>query len=403
MTNDVLMIKSVFLFFSVWGLTVLLLWFRPRIELFWKLFEDQHPDELRNIQKARNIILQFRTIAKTLSEEEKILLFSRVLKQIEQKEKYKTSLRVFSVVLKYAAVAIIFFSIGALLFYRENVINPFFYSLNLNNSMPDNQVQLIRSNGESVVLDQQRAVLKYQKNGELVVNNDTLKSIQADSKSGQVLNQLILPYGRTSEIILPDGTKVFLNAGSRLAYPDVFAGNSREIYLNGEAYFEVKHDSKRPFVVQVNDLRIKDLGTRFNVSAYSSDSRIETVLTEGKVSIKQNNSGLFNLATELVPGQLASFNKQNGQISIKKVNVDDYVLWTQGLMKFETVDLSIIVKKLERYYNIRFEYKDLMIGTIRISGKLELKEDKKEVLERIARTASVKIIEKGDGSYEILK
>jgi ferric-dicitrate binding protein FerR (iron transport regulator) len=224
-----------------------------------------------------------------------------------------------------------------------------------------------------------------------------------DLKSGQALNQLIIPYGRTSEVILPDGTKVILNAGSRLAYPDVFAGTSREIYLNGEAYFEVKHDSKRPFVVQVNDLRIKDLGTRFNVSAYSSDARIETVLTEGKVSIKQNNSGLFNLATELVPGQLASFNKQSGQISIKKVDVDDYVMWTQGLMRFETVDLSQIIKKLERYYNIRFEYNDPMLGTVRISGKLELKEDKKEVLERIARTASVKIIENGDGSYEILK
>lgn len=375
----------------------------PEIDIFWKQFEIQHPDEIRNIRLARNIILRFRTIAKSLSEEEKILLFSKVLKEIEQKEKSKTSLRVFSVALKYAAVAIIFFSIGALLFYRENVINSAFYSLNLDNKMPDNQAQLIRSNGESVVLDQQRAVLKYQKNGELVVNNDTLKPIQLDSKRAQALNQLIIPFGRTSEVILPDGTTVILNAGSRLAYPELFAENSREVYLNGEAYFEVKHDSKRPFVVQVNDLRIKDLGTRFNVSAYSSDSRIETVLTEGKVSIKQNNSGLFNLATELVPGQLASFNKQSGQISVKKVNVDDYVLWTKGLMRFETVDLSRIIKKIERYYNIHFEYKDAMIGTIRISGKLELKEGRKEVLERIARTASVKIVEKGEDYYEILK
>lgn len=375
----------------------------PEIDLIWKQYEIQHPEESRNIKQARNIILRFRTLAKSLSEEEKILLFSRVLKEIEQKEKSKKSLRVLSAVLKYAAVAIIFFAIGALLFYRENEVNTVFYSLNSDNRTSDDQAKLIRSNGESVVLDQQRAVLKYQKDGELVVNNDTLKPIQSDSKNGRVLNQLIIPYGKTSEVILPDGTKVILNAGSRLAYPDLFAGNSREVYLNGEAYFEVKHDSQHPFVVLVNDLRIKDLGTRFNVSAYSSDSRIETVLTEGKLSIKRNNSGLFNFPTEIVPGQLASFNKQSGQISVKKVDVDDYVLWTQGLMRFETVELSRIIKKIERYYNIRFEYTDAMIGTIRISGKLELKEDRKEVLERIARTASVKIIEKGDNFYEILK
>lgn len=375
----------------------------PEIDLFWNQFEKQHPDEARNIKQARNIILQFRTISKSLSEEEKIILFSKVLKEIEQKEKFKRSLQVFSLVFKYAAVAIIFFSIGALLFYRENVIDPAFYSLNIDNRTPDNRTQLIRSNGESVVLDGQRAVLRYHKSGELVVNNDTLKPVQLNSKDGQVLNQLIIPYGRTSEIILPDGTKVTLNAGSRLAYPDLFAGNTREVYLNGEAYFEVEHDSKHPFVVLINDLRIKDLGTRFNVSAYSSDTRIETVLTEGKVSIKQNNSGIFKMATELVPGQLASFNKQSGEISVKKVDIGDYVLWTQGLMKFETVDLSRIIKKIERYYNIRFEYKDAMIGSISISGKLELNEDRKEVLERIARTASVKIVEKGENYYEILK
>lgn len=375
----------------------------PEINLIWNQFVTEHPDEIKNIQQSRNIILQFRTIAKTLSEEEKILLFSRVLKEIEKKQKLKTTHQVFFEVLKYAAIAIIFFSIGALLFYRDNPVIPAFYSSNFNEQAPEDQAQLIRSNGEMVSLDKQTIVLKYQKTGELVINNDTLKSVNSNSKKEQTLNQLIIPYGKTSEILLPDGTKVFLNAGSRLVYPDLFTGDTRDVFLIGEAYFEVKHDSKHPFIVQVSDLRIKDLGTKFNVSAYPSDSRIETVLTEGKLNIKPNNSGFFAQTTELIPGQLASFNKQNLQISVKSVNVDDYTLWTQGMMKFETVDLSRILKKLERYFNIRFEYKDPMLGSLRISGKLELKEDRKEVLERISRTASVRIIEKGDNYYEILK
>jgi hypothetical protein len=373
------------------------------LDLYWGQFIAAHIEEVKNIEQARKIILQFRTVAKSLTEEEKILLFARVLKQIEEKQKSGNHRRIFIGLAKYAAVAFLFFSIGVLLFYRPLNVNPTFESFNSEERIPDNQAQLIRSNGENVTLAEKRSVITYQKSGELVINNDTIKPGNPDTKKNQALNQLIIPYGKTSEILLPDGTKVFLNAGSRLAYPDLFTGSAREVLLTGEAYFEVKHDLKHPFIVQVNGLRIKDLGTAFNVSAYPVDGQIETVLTEGKLSIKPDNSGLFSQATELVPGQMASFDRQTNQIKVKSVDVDDYIFWTQGMLKFESVDLSRIVKKLERFYNIRFQFNDPILGSLKISGKLELKEDKNEVVERIARTASVKITEKGEGYYEILK
>ncbi len=373
------------------------------LDLYWGQFIAAHIEEVKNIEQARKIILQFRTVAKSLTEEEKILLFARVLKQIEEKQKSGNHRRIFIGLAKYAAVAFLFFSIGVLLFYRPLNVNPTFESFNSEERIPDNQAQLIRSNGENVTLAEKRSVITYQKSGELVINNDTIKPGNPDTKKNQALNQLIIPYGKTSEILLPDGTKVFLNAGSRLAYPDLFTGSAREVLLTGEAYFEVKHDLKHPFIVQVNGLRIKDLGTAFNVSAYPVDGQIETVLTEGKLSIKPDNSGLFSQATELVPGQMASFDRQTNQIKVKSVDVDDYISWTQGMLKFESVDLSRIVKKLERFYNIRFQFNDPILGSLKISGKLELKEDKNEVVERIARTASVKITEKGEDYYEILK
>ncbi len=374
-----------------------------RLNSIWVKYQTEHLEEVKNIQMARKVILQFRTIAKSLSEEEKIILFSRVLKQIEEKQKSGKTKRILLGFAKYAAVAILFFSIGALLFYRPTTTNQAFYAFNSEEWIPADQTQLIRSNGENIIIGDQRSIISYKKTGELVINKDTLKSIKLDPKSSQALNQLIIPYGKTSEIILPDGTKVFLNAGSRLAYPDLFTGDTREVLLMGEAYFEVKHDDKHPFVVLANDLRIKDLGTSFNVSAYSADGRIETVLIEGKVSIRQNNSGLFARETELIPGQLASYNRETREITVNTVNVEDYILWTQGMMKFETVDLNRIVRKLERFYNIRFKFNDPMLGTLKISGKLELKEDRNEVLERIARTASVNIIKNEDGTYAILK
>lgn len=373
------------------------------LDLIWTQYQAEHPEEARNIRMARRIILQFRTVAQSLSEEEKIRLFARVLRKIEEKQTTGQSRQILIGLFKYAAVAILFFSIGALLFYRPTAIDPAFYAFNSEEKIPEGQAQLIRSNGDNVILGDKRSVIAYQKSGELVINNDTLKPAKSDSKNKQALNQLVIPYGKTSEIILPDGTKVFLNAGSRLAYPDLFTGDTREVMLLGEAYFEVKHDAKHPFVVLANDLRIKDLGTRFNVSAYPADGRVETVLTEGKVSIRQTNAGLFTLSTELIPGQMASFDRQTDQIQVKQVDVEDYILWTQGLIKFESVDLSRIVKKLERFYNIRFRFDEPLLGTLKISGKLELKEDRNEVLERISRTASVNIVKKGEDLYVIMK
>ena len=236
-----------------------------------------------------------------------------------------------------------------------------------------------------------------------MVNNDTINSDNAIPTPEMAMNQLIIPYGKTSEVMLSDGTKVFLNAGSRLVYPENFTGKTREVFLVGEAFFEVKHDMDHPFIVQLSDLRVKVLGTRFNISAYPSDNVIETVLTEGKVDLEKKHAGLLDKSIEMVPDQLASFNRTSQETTLRKVNTDDYTLWTAGILKFESADLNRITKRLERFYNIRFEYGSPLLGGLRISGKMELKEDKDEICYRIARVASVKIIKKGDNLYEILE
>ena len=217
------------------------------------------------------------------------------------------------------------------------------------------------------------------------------------------MNQLIIPYGKTSEVILSDGTKVFLNAGSRLVFPENFKGKTREVFLIGEAYFDVKHDQNHPFIVQLSDLRVKVLGTKFNISAYAADNVIETVLAEGKVAMERNNAGLFERATELVPDQMASFDRTTKETNVKAVNVNNYTLWTKGLLQFENTDLNRITKRLERYYNIKIEFAQPLLGGLRISGKLELKEDQDEICNRIARAASVNIVKKGKSLYEIIK
>lgn len=377
--------------------------FQPdeELEQWWKQFETNHPEEKRNILLARKVLSKFRTNNKELAEEEKILLFSKILKQIEEKRSGRSRQVTFGL-LKYAAVALIFFSVGALVFYKQNTFISEELAQKLSEPIPSNSAKLIRANGENIVLKDDKSVLQYQADGKLVVNNDTLIAY-ISKPSIAAMNQLIIPYGKTSELLLSDGTKVFLNAGSRLIYPENFTSKSREVFLEGEAFFEVKRDQSHPFLVQVEDIRIKVMGTKFNISAYSSDNLIETALAEGKVIIEQNNAGLFEKGIELVPDQLASFDRTTRKIDIKAVDTDNYTLWTKGILKFESADLNRIVKQLERYYNIRFQISDPLLRDLRISGKLQLKEDKEETCERVARAASVRIVKKGDDLYEIIK
>jgi ferric-dicitrate binding protein FerR (iron transport regulator) len=297
----------------------------------------------------------------------------------------------------------LFFSVGAVLFYKQSQFNPQLLTQKMAEPVPENSARLIRANGENILLNQSKSVLQYKNDGKLVVNSDTLKTDKSNPAPAMAMNQLIIPYGKTSEVLLPDGTKVFLNAGSRLVYPENFTGKTREVFLVGEAFFDVSHDQRHPFIVQVSDLRVKVLGTRFNVSAYPTDNVIETVLAEGKVQMERNNAGLFDRATELVPNQLASFDRTTRETSIRTVDPENYTLWTAGILKFESTDLNRITKRLERYYNIRFKYVDPLVGGLRISGKMELKEDKDEICERIARAASVKIVKVENNLYEILR
>jgi len=372
-----------------------------KLETWWKTYETHHLQEKQNIQLARNILLKLVTNDKTLSDKEKIVIFSRILKQIEEKQKSRKTILFFTSLLKYAAVAILFFSIGAILFYQQHNYSPQFYSQNLVETNDFSEAKLIRPNGENILLEEKNSIIEYTETGQVKVNKNILKPFHSTEKRIPKLNQLIIPFGKTSEILLSDGTKVWLNAGSRLVYPDFFDDKNREVFLTGEAFFDVKHDKKHPFIVQTTDIRIKVLGTQFNISAYPSDNIIETVLTEGRVNLELNNSGLFSETTELKPSQLAAFNKTTGETKTLTVDTDNYTLWKEGVFKFEGTDLCRISKKLERFYNIRFYYKNSLQGRIKISGKLDLNEEREEIINRLAVAASIKIVKKGENNYEI--
>lgn len=162
--------------------------------------------------------------------------------------------------------------------------------------------------------------------------------------------ELFNPLGMRSTVILPDGSKVILNAGTRLFYPTVFVGSEREVCICGEAFFEVLPDSKHPFFVKTGNVQVKVLGTKFNVKAYEADRFTEIALTEGSVEVGWKK-GKQNL--HLKPGQLACFDKTTGTCIKQNVDLIYYTAWKDGKFYFNKLSFESIAKLLERNFNVQ--------------------------------------------------
>jgi ferric-dicitrate binding protein FerR (iron transport regulator) len=174
-----------------------------------------------------------------------------------------------------------------------------------------------------------------------------------------VFNTAETPPGMRLSLILPDGTKVWLNAGSKLTYPVLFSDKFREVKLSGEAFFEVEKNKRWPFIVSAGNMNVVVTGTMFNCNAYPENKQIETVLVEGRVKVI--NAGATE-AKEMEPGELASFNKDSQQITTKRTDLEKYIAWKSGKLMFRDDNMSTVVEKLQRWYNVKIVIEDKEIS-----------------------------------------
>jgi ferric-dicitrate binding protein FerR (iron transport regulator) len=208
-------------------------------------------------------------------------------------------------------------------------------------------------------------------------------------------NQMIVPFGKRSNIIFSDGSKVWLNSGSRLIYPPVFKGENREVFLEGEAYFEVAKNKNKPFIVRTSDFRIKVLGTRFNVQAYKNEGEQTTVLLEGKVNIAKGGS-FFSKEYELSPNRKATLIDSEDNFKISEVaDAENYIAWISGYLPMENQDILSLTKRISRYYNIDIEVTAKNVPT-KFAGKLDLKEDPERIVEGLATIFKLKHRKEGE-------
>lgn len=193
------------------------------------------------------------------------------------------------------------------------------------------------------------------------------------------LNTLTVPSGGKYSLVLPDGSRVWLNAESSITFPTAFSGRKRSVKISGEVYFDVAKDPARPFIVQVgNNRQIRVLGTQFNVNAYSDEEEITTTLLEGSVEILPG--GNAGLAVRLKPGEQAAFS-ETGQISVRHgVNTDEIVAWKNGMFQFEKADIQSVMRQISRWYNVEVVYEGPLPDR-NFSGKIDRQSNASEALD----------------------
>jgi ferric-dicitrate binding protein FerR (iron transport regulator) len=229
---------------------------------------------------------------------------------------------------------------------------------------------LTLADGRQVVLDSLANGIVARQNGAAVVlrNGQLTYDAVASARPEINYNTITAPRGRQFRLVLPDGSRVWLNAASSLTYPTAFSGRERSVQLNGEAYFEIAKDEQLPFRVNIDDKTgIQVLGTRFNVNAYPEEAHIKTTLLEGAVRMI---SGKHNAI--LAPGQAAQISRRAGEQAIKIIDQADpgsALAWKNGLFDFEDASLEEVMRQLARWYDIEVVY-EKGIPPIVFGGKM---------------------------------
>lgn len=229
---------------------------------------------------------------------------------------------------------------------------------------------LTLSDGRKVLIDSAgHTVIPRQGASSVTLSKGAVEyAVNAGQPAATVYNTITTAYGRQFQLVLPDGTHVWLNSGSSLRYPTAFNGKERTVELTGEGYFDVVHNSRQPFRVTVNGHTVRDIGTAFNINAYSDEAAIRTTLVTGAIQIG---------GTLLKPGQEAVIGSTG--IKVRQADIEQALAWKSGLFNFDGADLPTVLRVLARWYNLKVRYEG-EVPVRHFGGELSMDLNLSEVL-----------------------
>ncbi len=268
-----------------------------------------------------------------------------------------------------AASVLLVLAISSVLFLGRNV-GPDNYQGNIEPG--SNQAILELADGSKIELSPQ--VKNVVKEKDALINIDKgmvsyteTKNVEPKLEDSLVYNTIVIPRKGEYKIVLSDGTTIWLNAESKLKYPQKFKGKERRVFLQGEAYFEVSHNKNMPFVVETEAQELTVLGTKFNIVAFPEESTVQSTLVSGSVKINVKESDKKVL---LIPGQQAIVDKESQLLKVNSVDVTEIIAWKEGFFSLENVTMDEFLNRLSRWYDVKFVYDDDKAKEISFKGSV---------------------------------
>ena len=284
----------------------------------------------------------------------------------------------------------------------------FIFNENHNDSLAKSEIdKKIFLSEEKIQLISGNEILNLNENTSIILNSEGEASLtDTDSLSGrsiklshEQINKLIVPFGKRTFLILSDGTQIWLNSGTKIEFPTKFQTESRNIYIEGEAYIDVVKSNNEPFIVHTKTLDIQVFGTQLNVAAYTDENKESVVLVEGKVTVSNK---IGNKSFNMTPNDLIVIS--DNKFYSEKVDVNEYISWKKGLLVFNKTPMSDILKRIGRCYNIEFNIDaNPELSQKTFSGKLYLSSDIDSVMISIANISSIRYEKNNKNIINILK
>lgn len=339
-------------------------WPDPEKDLFWKAYLERYPHQKNNLMKARAIVSEMRVVSEVINERRAMEVWNRISAQIEEQPMGRRPVKRASFTMSWIRAAAVFIIAvgfaGYFLISRKPIPDvsktPSYSEPMLNDIAPgSNKAILTLANGQKLVLDSaangalttQGNVTLIKLDGQLAYNKEN-----KISESQLLYNTVTTPRGGQYQLVLSDGTRVWLNAASSLHFPTAFAGKERVVEITGEAYFEVSHNPSHPFIVRKGTTEVKVLGTHFNINAYGDEPSLKVTLLNGSVAVSRGSESQL-----LIPGQQAVIQERPAKIGvISDIDVDHVISWKNGLFDFDDDALPVVMRQLSRWYDAEVRY-----------------------------------------------